>query len=167
MPDYTPLAPEVDTLAALRVEGEFTHAFIAGIPESEAGTVHAPYSWTVRQVVGHLIDTERILGYRTLRIARGDATELPGFDENAYADAASGDTHALAELAAEFAAVRSSHLSLLGHLGADAWGRGGLVSGRAMTVRDLARTILGHERHHLAILRRRLAATGVAGAGPV
>ena len=156
MPDYTHLAPEADTLAALRTEGERTRDFLAGIPESEAETVHTPYSWSVRQVVGHLIDTERILGYRALRFARGDTTELPGFDENAYAVAASGDSHTLAALAEEFEALRQSHVSLLNHLAADAWDRGGVASGRPLTVRDLARTILGHERHHLTILRGRL-----------
>ena len=156
MPNYHHLAPDADTLAALAGEHARTQALVLAVPEAEAGTVHAPYSWSVRQVVGHLIDTERILGYRALRFARGDATPLPGFDENAYAEVAAGDTHTLAQLADEFAALRQSHLSFFARLPAGAWARGGSASGNHVTVADLARTMLGHERHHANILRKRL-----------
>ncbi len=94
---------------------------LSGVAERDASVCHPPYTWTIKQVVGHLTDTERIFGYRALRFARGDATPLPGFDENHYAQVAESDQRPLAALAAEFEAVRKSHLCLFENLPAHAW----------------------------------------------
>ena len=87
---YIKLVPEDDILSAMKAAGS-PLAFLAGIPEIAATVCHPPYTWTIKQVVGHLIDSERVFGYRALRFARGDSTPLPGFDENTYAQAAHHD----------------------------------------------------------------------------
>jgi hypothetical protein len=155
---YTQLVPEDDLLGAMRSEITRTIAFLRQVPESEAGRLHAPYTWTIRQVVGHLIDCERVFGYRALRFARGDATPLPGFDENPYAVAGEFDRLHLADLADEYEAVRRSHVLLFSHLPEAAWLRRGVANNSEITVRALAWILVGHERHHMAIVRQRLAA---------
>jgi len=153
---YVSLVPEEDIVAALRSELAFTLSFLTDVSDSESSVCHPPYTWTVKQVVGHLTDAERIFGYRALRIARGDSTPLPGFDENAYVQIAQFDQHPLADLVAEFETVRLSQLSLFQNLPANAWKGQGIANGDGVSVRGLAYIIVGHERHHTAILRRRL-----------
>jgi hypothetical protein len=153
---YVSLVPEDDVLAALKSQLAETLALLRGAPESEANRRHPPYTWSIKEVVGHLTDCERVFGYRALRFARGDATPLPGFDENAYARAAESDRRTLADLAAEFEAVRRSHLALFGSLSEAAWDRKGIANDSEVTVRAIAYILVGHERHHTAILRRRL-----------
>jgi hypothetical protein len=162
---YLALVPEEDVLAALEGELAATLALLRSIPEAQAAVRHPPYTWTIKEVVGHLTDTERVFGYRALRIARGDATPRAGFDENAYARAADCDRHPLSELAAEFEAVRRSHVWLFRHLPGDAWTRRGVANDTGVSVRALAYILVGHERHHTAIVRRRLsdAAAGATG----
>ncbi len=155
---YTHLVPEDDVLTAMRTEGDKTAAFLRGVPEVEAVRLHPPFTWTVRQVVGHLTDAERVFGYRALRFARGDTTPLPGFDENTYAAAADVSRVPLADLAAEFESLRRSHVYLFGRLAPADWDRRGEANGQAVSVRALAYIMVGHERHHAAILRRRLGA---------
>ncbi|MDB5352835.1 MAG: DinB family protein [Planctomycetota bacterium] len=154
---YVALVPEGDILAAMRSELEQTLALLRDVPDDEALRRHAPYTWSLKEVVGHMIDGERIFGYRALRFARGDATPLPGFDENAYAQVGQFDRLPLGDLLAEFASVRRSNLSLFGNLAEDAWTRTGTANGSAASVRALAYILVGHERHHTSIMRRRLA----------
>jgi hypothetical protein len=154
--NYVTLVPEDDILAEMQRETAQTLAFLRGVPESEASVRHPPYTWTFKQVVGHLTDCERIFGYRALRFARGDATPLPGFDENTYAQIAEFDQHSLLDLVAEFEALRQSHLCLFKNLPATAWSRRGSANGNEVSVRALAYIIVGHERHHARILRQRL-----------
>ncbi len=106
-------------------------------------------------MVGHVADTERVMAYRALRIARGDTTPLPGFDENGYAAASGADRRTLADLAAELAHVRAATLDLLRPLDGEALERAGVASGTPVTVRALAWIIAGHETHHRRILRER------------
>ena len=127
------------------------------VSESEAQTRHAPYTWSIKEVVGHLIDSERIFGVRALRFARQDPTELPGFDENHYVRNAAFDSRPLASLAQEFEFVRRSHILFFRGLDDEAWLRSGVANGLAVTVRALAYIIAGHEQHHATILHRRLA----------
>jgi hypothetical protein len=154
---YVALVPEEDILAAMKSELARTLTFLSGIADRDASVCHAPYTWTVKQVVGHLTDCERIFGYRALRFARGDATPLPGFDENHYAQVALSDQRPLAALAAEFEAVRKSHICLFDSLPAGAWKLRGTSNGDEISVRAIAFAIVGHERHHTSILRQRLA----------
>jgi hypothetical protein len=153
---YVSKVPEADVLPVLRAEMAHTAAFLRGVPPADETKLHPPYTWTFRQVLGHLIDGERIFAYRAVRFARGDTTPLPGFDENPYVTAGEFDRLPLAELAAEFEAVRRSTLYLFEHLPAAAWDRRGVASVGEVSVRGLAYIIAGHERHHVGILRKRL-----------
>ncbi len=120
-----------------------------------ADHAYAPGKWTVRQVVQHVADAERIFATRALRIARGDATPLPGFDENTYADATAGDTRPLSSVLAELRAVRAATLALVDGLPDEAWSRVGTASGHAVSVRALVWITAGHALHHEAVLRER------------
>jgi DinB superfamily len=155
---YVTLVPEDDIVAAMKTEIAQTLAFLSAVADRDASICHPPYTWTIKQVVGHLIDTERIFGYRALRFARGDTTPLPGFDENRYAEVAGSDQRPLVALANEFEAVRKSHLWLFQSLPASAWKKRGIANANEpISVRAIAFVIVGHERHHTTILRRRLA----------
>ena len=160
---YLALVPEDDILVALEGELGATLALLRSVPTAEADVRHPPYTWTIKEVVGHLTDCERVFGYRALRIARGDPTPLAGFDENAYARAADADRHPLAELAEEFEVVRRSHIWLFRHLAEECWTRTGVANETGVSVRALAYILVGHERHHTAIVRRRLSDSAPAG----
>jgi DinB superfamily len=153
---YVALVPEDDILAAMRSELARTMTFLSEVAERDASICHPPYTWTIKQVVGHLTDCERIFGYRALRFARGDSTPLPGFDENPYAQSAESDQRPLAALAAEFEAVRKSHLYLFENMPARGWTQRGNSNNDEISVRAIAYAIVGHERHHISILRQRL-----------
>jgi DinB superfamily len=157
---YVQLVTE-EPLVALESQGRKTQVLLAGLTDAQAGHRYAEGKWTVRDVAGHMGDVERVLSYRALRIARGDATALHGFDENAYADVAGADRRPIGELAAELAAVRSATLALFRGFDAAAWRRRGVANGNPVSVRALAHIIAGHERHHSEILRTRY---GIAGA---
>ena len=103
--------------------------------------------------LGHIVDAERIIAYRALAIARGDTQPLPGFDENSYVQNASFDHWKLGDLAEEYALVRRSNIVFFQNLPAEAWDRRGTANGHPVSVRGLAYVIVGHERHHLKVLR--------------
>jgi hypothetical protein len=157
---YVRLVPEADVLAAMDAQLHDFLAFMAGVPESEGGVRHPPYTWSVKQVVGHLTDCERVFSHRAFRFSRNDPTPLPTFDENEYVAAAGFDWFPLADLVSEFETARRSSLWLFRHLPAGAWDRVGVASDNPVTVRALAYCLVGHVRHHGAILRKRLAAAG-------
>ncbi len=156
---YIALVPDGDILATLDRQLAEVNGLLRGVSEAVGNTRHPPYTWSVKEVVGHLIDSERVFGYRALRFARGDTTPLPGFDENAYARAAHFDSYPLAELLDEFELLRRSHLHLFRHLDAEAWDRRGVANENPMSVRALAWILAGHVGHHLAILLNRLSPT--------
>ena len=126
-----------------------------GFTKSKGDFAYAPGKWTIKQVVGHICDAERIFAYRALRFARGDVAPLPGFDENAWMPAARFDARPLGDLAAELDAVRRATLALLRTFDADALARRGTANNKEISVRALAYVIAGHERHHVGILRER------------
>jgi len=152
---YVSGMPEGPLLDQLRSQGRETAAFLAGIPAAKHDFAYAPGKWTVKEMVGHMGDAERIFSYRILRIARGDTTPLPGFDENGYVPQSGARSRTMADLAAELAAIRASTLALLEHLPPEAAARMGTASGNPVSVRALAWITAGHERHHLRILRER------------
>jgi hypothetical protein len=153
---YIALVPEEDIVHAMKSEGANTLGFLAGIPESAVCVAHPPYTWSIRQVVGHLCDCERVFGYRALRFARGDATPLPGFDENIYAEAAQHNKVPLASLVSELENLRRSHIAFFEQLPDEAWLRRGTANNAEVSVRALAYILIGHERHHAGIIRKRL-----------
>lgn len=125
------------------------------IDESRGTFRYAPEKWSIKEIVGHLSDAERIFAYRALRIARGDGTPLPGFDENAYVPEMRADGRTLADLTAEWADVRRATLALFRHLPEATWERRGAASGHPVSVRALGYAIAGHVRHHLEVLETR------------
>jgi transposase len=152
---YVERVPEGDVLAQLARQLDETRALLGDLPPSRAVHRYAAGKWSVAEVVGHVTDAERIFAYRALRIARGDATPLASFDENAYVPAGSFDRRTLPDLLDELATVRYATLTLMRGLPAEAWARSGVASGRPVSVGALAYIIAGHELHHVAILRER------------
>ena len=152
---YVARVPTGDVRRTLEAQLLDTLAPLDEFGEARADHRYAPGKWSVREVVGHLADTERIFAYRALRIARGDATPLSGFDENAYVAAANFARRPLAELAAELRVVRAATVALLGGLDDEALARRGTANGHPLTPRAAAYVAAGHERHHAAILRER------------
>ena len=153
---YVSLVSETDILAVLSDQLDEVLSLLRPVTDAESLVLHPPYTWTIKEVVGHLTDGERIFSYRALRFARADSTPLPGFEENEYARAGEFNRIALAELVAEFDVVRRSTLHFFRHLPTSAWSRGGTANGGPVTVRASAYIMAGHVRHHLAILRKRL-----------
>ena len=152
---YIERVPETDPLAALAAQIDVTGALLRGISDADALKRYAPGKWSVKEVVGHLADTERIMSYRALRIARADATPLPGFDEKTYVPPAKFDARPLADIVAELRGVRAATLTLFRSFDADAWTRRGTASGKPVSVRALGYMIPGHERHHVEVLKTR------------
>jgi len=152
---YVATVPEGDVVALLRQSGGELHDALAAIPEDRGGFRYADGKWSIREVVGHMIDAERIFTYRALRIARGDMTPLAAFDENDYVKTAGSEARTLSNLARELGAVREASVQLFESLPDDAWGRSGVASGKNISVRALAYITAGHAMHHLGILRER------------
>lgn len=152
---YIARVPEDDALAALT--SRFDHALDALSTLTDAQALHryAPDKWSVKQVIGHVSDSERVFSYRALRIARGDATPLAGFDENTYAAAGGFDARPFRSLLDEWRAVRAATLALFGGLEPAALTRRGTANGATISVRALAWILAGHEIHHVALLRER------------
>ena len=152
---YTALVPDGSIAETLRKQRDETAALLARVPANLEGHRYADGKWSVKEVVGHLADAERVFAYRALRIARGDETPLPGFDENQYVPAGRFDARTLASLAAEYRAVREATLHLVEGLDEAAFSRRGTASGNPISTRALLWIIAGHERHHVALLRER------------
>lgn len=152
---YVAAVPDGDVLDTLSWQLNDTLAFLRGLPAPQHGHRYAEGKWSVKEVVGHMADAERIFAYRMLRIARGDETPLPGFDQEPYVRTANFDARPLVALASEFESVRRATLTLLRSLDPEALLRQGTASGFKVTVRALAFIIAGHERHHVEILQTR------------
>jgi hypothetical protein len=156
---YVALATDHDILAALGTQLDEALTLLSGLSEKVANTRHAPYTWSVKQVVGHITDAEREFGHRAFRFARNDPTPLPGFDENPYVANAPFEACPLSDLLSEFEWVRRANQAMLRRLPPEAWTRTGVANGSPVTVRALAYILVGHARHHLTILRKRLTTT--------
>ena len=152
---YVARVPEGDIVASLRDGQDRMKETLGTLPESLGGHRYGEGKWTVRTVIGHMIDAERIFTYRALRIARGDVTPLASFDENAFAAAAGSDDRRVAELVAELLAVRDSTTRLFASLPDAAWTRIGTASNAPVSVLALAYITAGHALHHLSVLKER------------
>lgn len=152
---YVSLVPDGEILDTLERQTKETLKILDDISESEAMFRYSPGKWSVKQLVGHIIDSERVFAYRALCIARGDKTPLPGFDQDKYMENSSFDRVAMKDLAAEFETVRRSYLFLFKSLDETAWLRSGIANGNPTTVRALAYVTAGHELHHRKILLER------------
>jgi hypothetical protein len=148
-------------LESLVAQRDETAALLAGLTKTQAGYRYAEGKWSLKEVIGHVADAERIFAYRALRIARGDETPLASFDENTYVPAAGCDRRTLVDIAHEFRAVREATIALLASFDEPAWMRVGTASGKRVSVRALGYIIAGHERHHVRVLRERYLAASV------
>ena len=152
---YIVRVPDGDIVDILRDQIGETAKFLRGIPSDRTSAGYAPGKWTIRDIIGHVADTERIMGYRALRFARGDETPVPGFDENTYVPQAGASSRDVDNLVRELEIVRAATVALFSGLPSHAWRRTGTANGTPVTVRALAAIIAGHERHHVAIIRER------------
>jgi uncharacterized damage-inducible protein DinB len=132
-----------------------TSKFIRSLPEEKLSYRYAEGKWTIREILAHLIDDERIYAYRALRFARNDYTELPGFDQDAYAVNSGANERTIEDLLQEFAAVRNATISLFESFDSQVLTRTGVASGNVMSVRAAAYHIAGHELRHMNIIRER------------
>jgi hypothetical protein len=152
---YVELVPATDIVSALEAQRlQMTH-LLAGCSERDGNFRYAQDKWSVKEVLGHVTDTERIFSYRALCIARGDVTPLSGFEQDDYVRAAGCNRRQLRELADEFAAVRNATVVLYRSLDAEAWKRRGIANKNEVSVRALAYITAGHELHHRRILDER------------
>jgi uncharacterized damage-inducible protein DinB len=142
----------VGVLEAQRLQ--MAHLFAAR-SERDGNFRYAPDKWTVKEVLGHVSDAERIFAYRALRIARGDQTPLPGFEQEDYVRGGNFAERTLVDLAEEFELVRAASIALFKSLQKDAWQRRGVASKNEVSVRALAFIVAGHELHHRLILEER------------
>ncbi len=144
-----------DITAALATQVDELRALVGGLDDAAAGHRYAAGKWTIREVIGHVTDAERVFGYRAMCIARGETTSLPGFDENVYASNSPADARTLADLLDELAELRSANVRMLRALTQESWTRVGTANGKQITTRAIAYVMLGHARHHMAVLRER------------
>jgi uncharacterized damage-inducible protein DinB len=152
---YVDRVPEGDIMAELRENSARLEATLAAIDEARGTYRYAEGKWSIRQTIGHLIDTERIFVYRALRIARADKTPLAGFEQDDYAAAAGSDERQLSDLREELRALRESTVRFFASLPDEAWTRTGVVNGYEISVRALAHITVGHAMHHLHGLAER------------
>ena len=148
-------AQQGDILETLTQLKESTYNFFGAVAVDKENYAYAPGKWTVKQVLNHMIDTERIFAFRLLCFARQDTNAMPGFDENAYAECADVSARSLSNLAAEFKALRDANLYLYRSITPEQSLQTGIASEKTVSVRALLYLIAGHELHHLAILKDR------------
>jgi uncharacterized damage-inducible protein DinB len=152
---YVALVPESDILAVLEAQVDEIRRLLAPVSAENEAYRYAEGKWSIRQVLGHLVDGERIFGYRAFCFGRGEKAGLPSFDENEYVASARSDEVPLCELVDELALVRQANLSVLRRLDAREWVRVGTASGKPVSVRAIAWVLAGHPRHHVQVLRER------------
>jgi hypothetical protein len=144
-----------DILSELETQGDATLGFLRGISSEKSLYRYAPDKWSVRQVLSHINDTERVFAFRALWFARGFKDPLPSFDQGTAALAANADAYSWPTHIEEFGAVRLATIALFRNLPAEAWARKGVASGNTCTVRSLAYIIAGHVAHHRSVLETR------------
>ncbi|HKN35145.1 MAG TPA: DinB family protein [Terriglobales bacterium] len=152
---YISLVKNDDILAALREQARATKALLSSLSQQQANSRYAPDKWTIKQVFGHLIDSERIFAYRALRIARADQIPMEGFEQDDYVRSGNFENRAMSDLLDEYETVRAATLTLFRNLDAAAWNRRGVANNNEITVRAAAYIIAGHELHHMQIVKDR------------
>ena len=154
---YVNQVPAGDIRTLMETQVHEVREFFGQLSEAEASVLHAPYTWTIKQVVGHLIDTERIFAERLHHFAMRDPQPLPGMEQNDYVNAADYISPTLTALVEELLHLRQANSLLLRRLTPEAWQNRGTASGHSVTVRALAYMLVGHIYHHLHIVRQRVA----------
>lgn len=152
---YISLVAGDDVVARLEGQLSDTLALLRGVSEVQAESRYAPGKWSVKEVVGHVLDYEHIFASRALAFARAGKVSMPGFEQDELMGGAPFDGYSLGELASEFEHARRANVSFFRHLGEEAWARRGVASDAEVSVRALAYIMAGHELHHLRVIRER------------
>ncbi len=152
---YVSLVGETDVVSALQNQTNDLRELLANVSAETGNFRYAEGKWSVKELLGHIIDGERVFSYRALRISRGDVTPLAGFEENSYVANSNFSNSNLADLIEEFSSLRASNVLLFKNLTDQAWLRTGTASDATVSVRALAYIMVGHVRHHTNILRER------------
>lgn len=149
------LSSEIDLFEELEASHYYFIKFVQDIPMEKHDYRYDVGKWTIKEIIQHLIDSERVFQYRALRFSRNDKTELPGFDENSYADNSNGNQRHLKDLLTEFSLVRHSSLAMFKSFSKEALTRKGVANKVEMSVRALGFMIVGHQEHHKKIFTER------------
>jgi uncharacterized damage-inducible protein DinB len=152
---YVDRVPDRPILDVLRSAPSELAAVLSTVDPQDEGFAYAPGKWSFRQALGHVVDAERVFSFRALHIARGDGADLPGMDQNLWAEASAAGDRPLADLLAEFAGLRDANTRLFASFDEPTLDRRGLASGFEFTVRALVFIIAGHEIHHRAVFAER------------
>lgn len=150
---YISLVPDGDIVATLGTQMIETQNFFLAIPQTRETFRYAPEKWSFRQVLGHLIDAERVFGFRAFTFSRAEGAALPGFDESSYVAGGGYADTPLPQLVSEYEHLRRSNILMYRSLPAGAWMRHGIANEKEVSVRALAWITAGHERHHWSVLR--------------
>ena len=152
---YVGSVPDGDLIEILSQQRTEATQLFGAIDEARSRFRYAPGKWTIAEVLGHIIDAERVFTYRALTFARGDASHLPSFDENAWAATSNAGARTMKSLLEEYSAVRAATIALFRSFGPAEIARTGVASKNPISVRAILYIVAGHERHHLRILRER------------
>ena len=152
---YIAMVPDGDIMGILEEQIHGTIALLQTVSEQQGEYRYAPGKWSVKEVLGHMADTERVMAYRMLAIGRGDTVSLPGMNEDDYVREASFNSQSMSDLLGNLLAVRNATVHLLKSLDKKAWGRLGTANDTDVSANALAYIIAGHELHHRAILSSR------------
>jgi len=153
--NYVKQIEESDLLQALRISGHRCLELVHSIPEDKSDFRYADGKWTIRELLCHMLDAERIFAYRALRFARNDKTPLAGFEENDYAPQANASGRSIQKIAAEMAHLRSATIDLFEGFTPDMLTRKGTANTNELSVVVIGFIIAGHETHHCNVLRER------------
>ena len=144
-----------EVMPVLEAQSAELRSMISPLPEEKGTYAYDEGKWTIKEVLSHLIDGERIFAYRILRISRGDETPIEGFEQDGYIESSNANNRPFADLLEEFELQRKSNLLLLKNINEPSSRRMGIASGYPISVRALAYISAGHVRHHLGILKER------------
>ena len=152
---YIDKATSTDIIEGLSYNLKSISTFFESIPKSKEDYAYADGKWTIKDILLHLIDTERVFSYRALRIARGDSTQLPGFDQDLYVENALATNRTLTSLIEEYKSLRQSTLTLFKTFTPEMLMATGTASDSAISVRAIGYILSGHENHHVMIIKDR------------
>lgn len=153
--NYVLLASDFNLVSDFKIQKEVVVAFFKSIPIEKLAYRYQPTKWTIKDILLHMIDAERIFAYRALRISRNDKTPLAGFEENDYVIEANANARSIDDLLNEYISVRNATLTLFNSFGDDQLMKKGIASEKEISVRALGYIILGHEKHHLNVIKER------------
>lgn len=153
---YIERVPDGDILPLLERQIDDVRGTLGRVPESQENVPHPPYTWTLRQVVGHLIDVEKVFGYRAHRFACNDLRPIPGMEQDDFVANLDYQCVTLASLTNEWEQVRLANIPFLRRIPPQAWDRIGTIDGNILSVRAIAYILVGHVTYHLDIVRKRV-----------